>query len=136
MEQIEHPAEIVKIEKSRIFAKVEVKSACGHCAVKGACGIGDCADKIIEIETPNAAKHRIGDRITVTLDQNYGFYALFLGYILPLFLVLAVLFAFLAFGSTEIESGIYSIIILIPYYFGLSLSRKYLRKKFLFKIGE
>lgn len=136
MEQIEHPAEIIKIEKGRIFAKVEVKSACGHCAMKGTCGIGDCTDKTIEIAVDNADNYHIGDKITVILDQNYGFYALFLGYILPLLLVLAVLFASLAMDLSEIESGIYSIIILIPYYFGLSLSRKYLRKKFLFKIGE
>lgn len=136
MEQIEHPAEIIKIDNKHIWAKVEVKSACGNCAVKGACGIGDCTDKIIEINVDNPQDYSIGSKIIVTLDQNYGFYALFLGYILPLILVLAVLFVSLFLGSDEIESGIYSIIILIPYYFGLSLSRKYLRKKFLFKIGE
>lgn len=135
-ENIEHPAVISKIETNRIFAKVEVKSACGHCAIKGSCGIGDCADKTIEITSDTATNHYVGEKIIVTLAESYGFYALFLGYLLPLMLVLLVLFSAIALGINEIQGGIYAIIVLIPYYFGLSLSSKYLRKKFVFKIKD
>lgn len=136
MELIKHPAHIIKIEKDTVFAEVKVKSACANCAVRGACGIGDCANKIIEINTTEANNYHSGQKITVCLEQDYGFYALFLGYILPLFLVLIVLFSALALGANEISSGIYSIIVLIPYYFGLSLSKKYFQNKFHFKIDD
>ena len=81
-------------------------------------------------------EYRPGDRITVSLRQDSGFLALFLGYIAPLILVLTVLFSCLYGGLGEISSGIYSIIVLIPYYFGLSLARKHLQKKFYFSIVD
>lgn len=136
MEKITHPAIITKITADSIFADVKVKSACGNCAMKGACGIGDCANKTIEIHTDKAENYHLGEEITVVLAENYGFFALFYGYILPLILVLAVLFGCLFFGLSEISSGIYSIIVLIPYYFGLSLGKKYFSKKFQFTIAE
>lgn len=137
MRQIEHHAVITKIAKSSVFAEVQVKSACGSCAMKGACGIGECTAKTIEINTPKASQYKTGETITVTLSEKYGFYALFYGYIFPLLLVLGVLFGSLALGAGEISGGIYSIIVLIPYYFGLSLCKKYFTKKFHFTIvGE
>ena len=136
MEQITHPAVITKITANSVFAEVKVKSACGNCAMKGACGIGDCANKTIEIHTDKAETYHPGEEITVTLAENYGFFALFYGYILPLLMVLIVLFGAMALGLGEIASGIYSIIVLIPYYFGLSLSKKYFSKKFQFTIAE
>lgn len=136
MKQITHPAVVSKITNNSVFAEVKVKSACGSCAMKGACGIGDCANKTVEIHTDKAKNYHIGEEITVILAENYGFFALFYGYILPLILVLIVLFGSLALGFGEISSGIYSIIVLIPYYFGLSLSKKYFSKKFQFTIAE
>ncbi len=136
MELIRHQAVITKVEKLKITARVQVRSACGSCAARGACGLGDCADKIIEISHDNAGSYRPGDRITVSLRQDSGFLALFLGYIAPLILVLTVLFSCLYGGLGEISSGIYSIIVLIPYYFGLSLARKHLQKKFYFSIVD
>lgn len=136
MSQIEHLATITDISKDTVFAEVKVKSACSGCAMKNACGISECSEKTIEIKTAQAKKYQIGETITVVLDENYGFFALFYGYILPLLLVLGVLFGAQAMGTDEISSGIYSIIILIPYYFGLSLSKKYFSKKFHFTIAE
>lgn len=136
MEQIKHPAIITKITPNSVFADVIVKSACGSCAMKGACGIGDCANKTVEIHTDKAENFHLGEEITIALAENYGFFALFYGYILPLILVLIVLFGSLSLGFSEISSGIYSIIILIPYYFGLSLGKKYFSKKFQFTIAE
>ena len=136
MENIKHQAIVIKTEKDKVFAKVEVKSACGSCALKGACGIGDCADKTVEISTDKASSYPVGTKINVVLEQSSGFFALFLGYLLPLLLTLLVLFGMLVFGISEIASGICAIIILIPYYFCLSLCNKRLQKKFLFKIDN
>lgn len=136
MELIRHQAVIIKIEKQKITAKIQVRSACGSCAAKGTCGLGDCADKIVEIHNDKAASYHPGDLITVSLRQDSGFLALFLGYIAPLILVLGVLFSCLYGGLGEISSGIYSIIVLIPYYFGLSLAQKHLQKKFYFSIVD
>lgn len=136
MENIKHPAIVIKNEKNKVFAKVEVKSACGACALKGACGIGDCSDKIVEIQTDQASLYPVGTSINVVLEQSSGFYALFLGYMFPLLLTLLVLFGMLQYDFNEIVSGICAIIVLIPYYFCLSLCSKHLQQKFLFKIDN
>ncbi len=136
MQTIEHQAIVIKTTDSSVYAEVQVKSACSSCAMKGACGIGECTSKTIEIKTPKASQYKVGETITVILAENYGFYALFYGYIFPLLLVLGVLFGSLTLGVGEISGGIYSIIVLIPYYFGLSLCKKYFSKKFHFTIAE
>lgn len=134
MNNIEHEATISQITDKTVWAKISARSACESCGAKGSCSMAECRDKIIEIQTSEAANHKVGDKITVILAQNSGFVAVGFGYVLPLILTLATLLVVLLISKSEIYAGISAILILIPYYFGLFLSRNYIKKKFSFRI--
>lgn len=133
---IKHSAQIIAIKKDKIEAQIERQTACASCFAHQSCEISKSQSKIIEIETPQASKYHIGDKIEVGLQEKKGVYALFFGYLVPLLLVLITLFLCLNAQISEITSGIYSIIVLIPYYFGLSLAHKFFQRKFYFSIIE
>ena len=63
-----------------------------------------------------------------------GFTALFLGYVLPLLIVIACLLILTSIKVSELLSGLTSVAILIPYYLTLFLFRKRVNKKFSFRL--
>ena len=136
MNEIKHAAVITQINKESVIATIKTSTACSSCSLRSSCGMNECKEKNIEIQTANAKKYSTGDNITIIMTENNGFIALLFGYTIPLILVLITLFGSIALKINEITSGIYSIIILIPYYFGLSLCRKYFAKKINFTILE
>lgn len=136
MSDIKHDATINKIEANKVFAIITSKSACLHCQMKGACNLSDCQDKTIEIQVDNPNLFAIGDKVVVTLSENFAFWAVFYGYILPLILVLFALGICNYLNISELSSGLWSLLILLPYYLVLSLLKKHFRKKIQFKIED
>jgi len=70
------------------------------------------------------------------MQQSLGFKALFLGYILPLIVLVVSLFVFNALGFSESVSGLLSLAVLVPYYLMLYLFRKSIEKQFHFDIEK
>jgi sigma-E factor negative regulatory protein RseC len=63
-----------------------------------------------------------------------GYAALFLGYLLPIVVVVASLSILISFKIPELTSGLISVAILIPYYITLFFFRKTLNEKFTFTL--
>ena len=136
MSVLEHSATIIKTEKNRVYAAVNSRAACASCSVRKSCGLAECREKVIEIETPEAEKYSPGDRITVELDEKKGWLAVFLAYILPLLLVLAVLLTGIFFLSDETAAAVFSLTVLLPYYLVLGLFSKKISREIRFKISQ
>lgn len=69
-------------------------------------------------------------------NAKIGISCCILGYLLPLFLMLSTLLLVDTLTKNELTAGIFSIIILVPYYLALFLNQKYFNQKFNFKILE
>lgn len=136
MEQICRNGRIAKISGSEITVEIISRSACQDCAARAACGMADCRPKLIEITDDRAERFSLGEEVRVTMDAAQGCKAVWYGYVLPLILVLAALVSALAAGASEQFSGIFSIILLIPYYLWLFWNRKKLRRQFRFTISD
>ncbi|MBQ8661369.1 MAG: SoxR reducing system RseC family protein [Alphaproteobacteria bacterium] len=136
MEQICRNGRIVKISGSEITVEIISRSACQNCAARAACGMADSRPKLIEITDDRAERFSLGEEVRVTMDAAQGCKAVWYGYVLPLILVLAALVSALAAGASEQFSGIFSIILLIPYYLWLFWNRKKLRRQFRFTISD
>lgn len=93
-------------------------------------------DKIVEVETNANQQFATGEEVIIMLEATSGFLAVFLGYILPLMLMLTTMIIVYLAGAGEIKSGISAIIILIPYYFWLFLNKKKIAAKFRFTISQ
>ena len=77
---------------------------------------------------------RPGDNVMVSMKQSMGYFALLLGYLLPLLLVVFLLVLLLLFSVNELLSGLLSIGVLLPYYLILIFFRKEINKKILFTL--
>lgn len=136
MEQIKHQGRVIAVTGQTIQVKITSRSACAGCSARSVCGMMECQDKIVEVANSKKNCYRVGDEVTLVLSPQNGFWAVFYGYGLPLILVLAALITTIALGFSELIAGICSIILLIPYYFGLFLSKKYMAEKFHFQIED
>ena len=129
---MEHDGIVQEVRGSCVFIKIKAESACGACYAKANCQVAEAEDKVIEV--PNAGKnYSIGDKVTVLLNESLGWQALWFGYLLPFLLVLSTLIL----GSiwlSEWQSGLISLIILMPYYGLLYSFRKSLNKRFIFQL--
>ncbi len=136
MQQINHYGTVINVKKGSVQVRITSYSACHNCDARHGCGLMDCQNKMIEIATIHASEYQKGEEVIVSLAQNSGLWAVVLGYVLPLIFMLLTLIIAQICGCSEITSGISAIIILIPYYFWLFLSKKRLAEKFRFTISK
>ena len=136
MEAIKHEGTVVFQKGSTFGVKILRHSACSQCAAQNNCGLINSRDKIIEVETENSQQFTMGEDVIVKLEITSGYIAVFLCYILPLILMLTTMISVYFAGLGEIKSGISAIIILIPYYFWLSLNKKKLAEKIRFTLSK
>lgn len=109
------------------------ESACAACHAKGACSAADMTEKEITIGHYQG-EFQIGQQVQVTGKTSQGFLALFLAYVLPFILVLAVLFISSGLTGSEGLSGLLALAVLIPYFVVMYLFRNRLKRSFGFSI--
>lgn len=136
MHEIKHKAKIVQVLPNFVEAEVEVKSACAQCALQKACQMHEVSQRKIIIPLEQGKIYQVGEVVNVSISLEEGMLAAFYAYVLPLILVLLTLFISLMSGVSEIISGICSIIVLIPYYFGVFLKKNFFARKLNFKIVD
>lgn len=132
---IEHLGRVEAITANDIRVVIISQSACASCHAKGACTASDVAEKQVVVSKPFHS-YTVGETVKVTMKQSLGYKALFLGYILPLIVLLVSLFVFNAIGFSEGISGLLSLGVLGPYYFILYVFRKRIEKEFYFDIEK
>ncbi len=132
-ETIQHSGKIKEIKDNVLLVSIIPQSACSSCSAKGICSEANVEEKIIEIDN-FSSNYSIGDSVVVYYAQRLGFRALLLGYVFPFLLMFLVLIFTFWLTQNELISGLLSLIVLIPYYFLLSLKKDLLRKTFAFHI--
>lgn len=132
---IEHLGRIESIKGDLIKVNFITQSACATCHVKGACSAADMQEKEVDILSPGFGA-KVGDQVWVVLKQSLGFKALFLGYILPLILLLVILLSFTPILESEGKAGLAALAGIALYYFGLYLFRNRIDKQFNFTLRK
>ncbi len=130
-EKIEHTGIIERITPSVIYVKIVQESACAACHANGACSAADMADK--EIEVTNIGGFEVGQKVELIGAYSFGLSAVMYAFLLPLLCMILTLFISMNYVS-ELQSGLMTLGILLPYYTVLFLFRKKLKKRFSFGI--
>lgn len=130
---VEHKGFVKEIGKDTMKVSILSVSACGSCVVKGACGISDMQEKIIDVKRPDW-NVEINQTVTLAMKETLGFLALFFGYGLPFLAVLITLIVSMAVTGNEGISGLLALVILVPYYLALYSFRFKMRSKFEFVV--
>ncbi len=134
-EIIKHPGVVHKIEGKLLQVRILSASACGSCQVKGVCPAAEASNKIIAIPG-NGTDYRPGEKVIVHMHKKTGYKAVWLAYILPFLLVVAVLAGMTAYTRNEALSGIVSLLVLIPYYLILGHFNNQIQQKIRFSIKK
>jgi len=129
---IEHEGTVREADEKSVTVLLSPVTACSGCHSEKSCGMSGNVEKIVNIN----GKFNVspGDHVIVTMKQSLGYSALFLGYLMPLFIVVLLLVILISLSINELTAGLFSIGVLIPYYSGLFVYRKIIDKKFSFTI--
>lgn len=131
---IEHPGIIQTLTGTKATVSILSQSACSSCHSKSYCSMSEMAEKIVEVDLPPGSSFQIGQQVTITLRQNLGYKALFLGYLLPFLILLLSLIILLQLTQNELLSGLLSVALMFPYYGILYLRREQVKQQFRFFI--
>jgi sigma-E factor negative regulatory protein RseC len=129
---IEHEGLVKDADEKSVTIILSPLTTCSGCYSEKSCGMAGSQEKVVKVDGSFDVKP--GDKVVVIMKQSLGYAALFLGYVLPLIIVLLFLIFLLALSLDELYSGMISLGILIPYYSGLFVYRKYIDKKFSFTL--
>ncbi|OYT16509.1 MAG: RseC/MucC family positive regulator of sigma(E) [Bacteroidetes bacterium 4572_77] len=132
--QITHSGLIKQINDQKIIVSIVSMASCASCQVKGACSASDVEEKIVEVKRKKETNYKVGDIVTVVIDQSVGTWAVLFGYVFPLIVVVVALIITTNTMESEGLAGLLSVALLIPYYFGLYLSKQIMSDNFEFRL--
>lgn len=134
-ETVSHDGIVESISGSRVRVRFVAHSACSACHARGVCSISDSEEKFVDVENV-LADIKPGDSVSVILEQNQGFKAVWYGYGLPLIILLAVIFTLYGITGRDGFSALIGMGSLVPYYLVVFLLRKRITRSIQFKLRK
>ena len=132
--EITHRGRIVSITPEVTTVEIVSESACAACHAKGLCSLGDSKVKQVELPTRGWDNYSVGQEVSVVLRATMGHKAVWLAYVVPLIILVAVLLGILSAGGSELSAGLGAIGAVAVYYGVIWLMRERLRKEYVFNI--
>ena len=105
------------------------ESACASCHAKSACGAADTKLYEVDARIPQGDTFAVGEEVRVAVHNQQGYFAIFLGYVLPFLLLMLALVVTNLLGASEL-------VMLAVYYFVLYLLRSRVSRRFSFTISS
>lgn len=134
MEDISHSGRIVEITPEFTTVEIVSESACGLCHAKGLCGVSESTSKAVQIPTRGWDSYKVGDEVQVVFKATMGHKAVWLAYVIPLLILLAVLLTLLFCGAGELLSALAGFGAVAAYYIVLAMCRDKLQNEYIFNI--
>ena len=133
-EQIEHRGTVALIGRNFVRVDIEVMEACGSCASRKACAMGQGTTREIMVYTDEAQNYSVGEVVSVSAKQSLGVVAVLLCYAVPLIVLVSVLAVAIVLGLSEGVSAFVSLAVTAMYYGLLWFFRNRIAKKVVFTI--
>ena len=135
-EQIEHKGRVLSSGEGVVRVAIEVNEACGSCASRKACAMGQGTTREIVVYTDNATQYSVGEVVNVMARQSAGVMAVVLCYVVPLVELVIALALAVAVGVADGVAAIISLGVTAVYYCVLGLFHKRIAKKIVFTINK
>ena len=131
---ISHLGRIIKMTPQTTTVVFLQHGACSECHAAGLCGMGDMAEKTVEVPSDPYASYKVGDQVQVLLKASMGMKAVWLAYFIPLLVLLGVILGLIGLGVAEVPAALAGLGALALYYLGLWLLRDKLQNEYIFTI--
>lgn len=132
---IEQKGVIEAISDGMVKVNITSFSACANCHAKKACNFIDSQTKFIDVPSGNS-QYSIGDTVRVFMKRSLGLRATLIAYIIPLIIIISSLFVLTAFELNELFVGLFTLLVLVPYFFLVYHYRESLKNTFTFRINK
>ena len=117
--EIQHIGTVAEVSAQQVVVRITSRSACGSCAARSACGLAEAQEKLIEVNTADAARYAVGDEVTVGVKPYIGAKAVGLAYVGALaVLILALVLSVGVFGVGE-GVGVLITLAAVALYYGV-----------------
>jgi sigma-E factor negative regulatory protein RseC len=132
---IRHLGKVERIEKHKVYVRIEQNAACSDCHAQSVCLASDKKEKIIEINDYSES-YSLREEVIVTARSSMGLFAVLIAFVIPLLLVIISLIAGLNLSRNEVVGGLIGLSILVPYYLILYFFRDRLKRNFIFTLSK
>ncbi len=132
--EISHRGKITAITPELTTIEIISTSACAECHAKGMCGMSESKVKEISVPTDPYSSHEVGDEVDVVLKKSMGLKAVWISYVIPLFILMILILSLSSVTGNEAFVGLGSIAGVALYYLIIYLFRDRLAKDFVFYI--
>lgn len=132
---MEHEARVVAVypDEKRVEAEMMVSSACGDCKAKGVCGGSESSARLISAYADHPEIYKVGDEVTISIEQIMGYRAIVLSYIVPLVVMLVTL-ALTHSRYGDLIAGLSALGACAVYFVVLAFFRKRLERVIVFSV--
>lgn len=132
---IGHDGVVSEVTASGYRVSIVSKSACAGCHAKGLCSAADMADKIIDVKSSGPEVFKVGDKVTVNMEESMGMRAVWLVYAIPAVILVTFLLYLQRLGASELTTGLSVLGAIAVYFVILYLFRKKIGRHFNFTIA-
>ena len=131
---IKHDGIIIALnEDGTALVRIVQTSACAACKAKAMCASAESAEKEMTAVLLGDEQWAVGDSVEVMVQQKMGWKAVVLAYLLPFFVMLAVMFVGNAIWAVREEIlGTVALCAMALYYLVLGMFKDKLQKEFSF----
>ena len=131
---IKHDGIIIALnEDGTALVRIVQTSACAACKAKAMCASAESAEKEMTVVLLGDGQWAVGDTVEVMVQQKMGWKAVMLAYLLPFFVMLAVMFIGNAIWAVREEIlGTVALCAMALYYLVLGMFKDKLQKEFSF----
>lgn len=127
MEKIEHKAVVTDIKENNIALRINNEGLnCSACAISAFCNLKKMPEITLCVE--RAENMKIGDEITLKIDENMEKKGIFFLYALPSFIFITTVFGFKFFDFSDTSTILLSVCVLCVYFFMLYLFKNRFNK--------
>ena len=133
---IDREGVVIDMDEQFISVEILCRSACASCRAKSFCSPGEEEIRVIEVANSGFTTYDIGEKVNLKMSSTLGAKAVWISYVIPAVVLIFTIFATSFFGTSELASGLISIVAVAIYYFIIWLMRDKFSKEFVFKIEK
>ena len=137
MKDVLHSGKVIAVNPE--FTTVEILNAnnyCTDCHAVMLCGMGKVKDKVIQVRTDYRNLCEEGEIVEVILKGQMGLKAVWIGYVVPLIIVMVIVMVMIALHASELVAGLTSAGCVALYYLTVYLLRDRLIDEYIFTIRK
>ena len=131
-----HAGIVTKVADGKVEVQIESVSACASCQAHAHCGFAESKNKTLKIPIADWQQYQAGETVTVRIDESRGLLAVWIAYLLPALLMLAVIVGLSIAGLPEWAVVLAAFATLGLYVVALYYTRRRVENKFTLTIAH